>query len=184
MMNYHKRLKYVAIAFSLIFGINAAEYFLLKGSDLNSISGKISKITSRSFFGSSKYTRRTYYTRTTISLNNRSKEYHTVEQTDHDSLLLKLKIGDRIEISTRRLYHYLTFIEVDANMFLVKKNRVVIYSTWDKCKTSNKIIMIISGIMAMIFYILYLDLAKNISLENWFQKKILKNPDYLDQKAE
>lgn len=183
MMRYHKRIIYFVIFFAVLFSVNAIVFFFTAGKDLRRVHGKIGEIKSVSYFGRSKYTRKTYYTKTRIWLDDRPNTFYTVESTDKDSLLLKLEKGDEVDIYTKQLYHYVVLIGLGGNMFLLKKNGTIIYDVRYRCRSAAGIYMAVFGAMALFLLIIYLDVVKNISIENWFQRVILKNPDYIRRKG-
>jgi hypothetical protein len=180
-MKYHKRLIHVVIVFAFLSLGNAIDFYFGTKNDFRLIQGKVTNVEISSYFGKTRYTRRTYYTKTTIKINDGRKKYFTIEQSAVDSLLVKLKTGDIVGIYARRWYQRLPYFGLNANMFLVVKDGTVIYDVMYRCKKQNMIFMIVFGIIALFVFVIYLDVVKDISLENWFQKRILKNPDYLNK---
>lgn len=179
MKRYHQRLIYVATVFFSLALLNAAQYFMGGGEDFRKVNGRVSHLSFESYFGRTKYTRRTYYTRSSFQLDNGGLSFYTTESTNNDSLLLQLKEGDEVELYTKRWYHYISYFGLDGNIFLVRKNGELIYDVRYRSRGMNKIFMIITGVMALLLTVIWLDVVKNISLENWFQRKVLLNPEYI-----
>lgn len=184
MLRFHKRLKYVLIFFSFLFALNALEYYVLKGRDMRVVKGRVSSVDTEMRAGSTYKTRNIFYYRTTIFLDEGRRSFHITATSGVDENLASLRQGDEVEIFTRQLYHYLTFLETGGNMFRVKKDGQTIFDVTYLCRASNGTLTLVSGIAMLFLLVIYLDVVKHISLENWFQKRIMKNPDYINGKKD
>ena len=180
-MKYHKKLLNVVIILAILAAGQLIDYMLAGQKIFKTISGTVTDVKKSIVFGTGKRTRNIYYTKTVIRIGDKMKRFYAKAQTDADSLLQQLQQGDKVEISVRSWYQPVSYMGTGANMFLVKKNRKVIYDITVECKKSSKMYMLIFGAMALFFYVIYLDVVKKVSLENWFQKKILKNTAYLNR---
>lgn len=179
MRRYHQRLLYVGMFFFAISLLNAVQYFFAGAAAYRKEEGLVTDLEISSYFGRTRSTRRTYYTRTSFRLDGTATSWYSTESSSRDSLLLQLKNGDRIEIYGKRWYHYISYFGLESNLFLVRKNDRLIYDVRDRGKEMNKLFMIITAVMGGLLMVIWLDVVKNISLANWFQRKVLLNPEYV-----
>ena len=181
-MPKHRRLKYAAMLLALLAAGQGIDFLLAVLERFHRISGTITRIEKSAYYQpASRYSREAYVTKTVLRIGNSNREWYAADQTDADSLLQQLKPGDKVEIGVRNWFQLFAYRGLDANMFQVKKEGILIYDIAERCRRMSKIYMIMLGILAAWVYIIYLDVVKGISLERLYQKYILKNPDYMDR---
>jgi hypothetical protein len=174
----NKILKYIAILFWLLSLGNAIDLFFSSNSNLKVVRGEISSVKIGSFPVYHKYGKSMgSYITTNITLGKNDYIFFSNEKDGRDSLLRGVRVGEKVELYVRRWYHYITYFGLGANMFLVKRDGEIIYDITDKCRRANKIFMIVCALVAMAFSLIYLDVNKNLSIENWFRKRFIKKKD-------
>lgn len=181
-MKYHRKLGGIALVLAILSAGQFMDHLRARQKKFKVVSGVVTDVAKSSFYTRSR--RRSgaiYFTKTVVRIGKGAKEYYAAENSGADSLLQQLQEGDRVELSVRGFLQPISYIGTDANMFLVRKNGVVIYDNTAACIRSSKVFALVFGAVALFIWIIYLDVVKGISIENWYQRVVLKNPDYMDR---
>lgn len=165
----------VALIMLLIGTANALEYFFARKSYLTIHNGVVEKVVHEEYFGR----RNRLYSKTTIWLKGVNKNFHVATRIDEGGYIGVDK-GESITIYARKWYQVLYSFNFSDNIYFVEKGDQIVYNNLNRWKTDSLSYMCLFGGCAVFLLIIYLDKVKNISLENWFQRKVLKNPDYFD----
>jgi hypothetical protein len=171
---YDKKLLPVAIVLGVLALGNAIDYFFPTEKDFKKVKGKVTNIEIETYNGTTRKTRSIIYTKFRARVDNNDKKYYVIETGGLDTGLVNLRIGDNVEFRVKRWYQAISYFMLDGNLLLVRKDGAVIYDIRYKFRHYNKIFMMVFGAMGLLVFVIYLDIVHNISLENWFQKKVLK----------
>lgn len=163
---------------TLIVGsLNTLEYFFGRKNHFKKYEGVIVKVDYKTYIGR----RQVLYGRNDIKLSEVKRKFFVTNEVS-DGAYIDIKIGDTVVIWTRRWFQMIYSPVFDSNVFYVEKNGIEVYDNLKDLKANAFSLMCLFGGLALILSAIYLDVVKGISLENWFQRKILKNPAYANKK--
>jgi hypothetical protein len=163
---------------SLIFGIvaflNALDYFFAGKNFLKKYNGIVQKADYYIYTGRSyKYRRGVDYGRNTIKLFGIEREFKLTKEVSLGAFV-DVKEGDSVTILAKRWFQYLYSPTFESNIYYIKKRDGYSFDFVKDWKSITFGYMCVCGGIAFFLFFIYLDVVKGISLENWFQKKILK----------
>lgn len=166
----------IAAFFFIIGSLNALEYFFAGKDHLAKYTGVVADVTHETFMsGSGK--NRDLYTRTVISLKEYKRKFRLKDRSDEGGHV-PVEKGDTVRLYVKRWYQNLYIFTFGTDIYYVERNGELIYNnlgTWNGAAFG---IMCFAGGLAFFLFLIWLDQSKNISLEVWFQRKVLMKKNY------
>jgi len=175
--NRDKLLGVAAVITFIIGALNALDYFFVKYSFFKEHHGIIAEFDYSTYDGR----RNTTQGESKIKLEGSSARFFYRDIVREGSFV-DVEVGDTVTILTKRWIQYLYTLSFSSNMIYVEKSGVEVFDALFAWKGTTFVYMCIFGGCALLLSLMYLDVVKGISLENWFQGKVLKNPAYLNKR--
>jgi hypothetical protein len=165
---YHDKLLGVAAIIALIIVIgNAIEYFLANENYLQVDEGKVSKVIHET------YGNRTLYASTEIELENNKSNFSLTDKAD-DGGYIEVTEGETIKIYSQQWFQLFFNFQSPGKIYYVERNGERVYNNLGEWKGRAFYYMLVAGGCAIALTLMYFDQAKNVSIANWYQKKIGK----------
>ncbi|MEI2740065.1 MAG: hypothetical protein V9F01_14920 [Chitinophagaceae bacterium] len=159
----------VASIITFIIGAaNALEYFFAGKDYLAVNKGVVTEVIHETYEGR----RGRLYSKTIIRLNEKKGEFHLSDDAE-DGGYISVEKGEDITIYARKWYQFLYNYDFRDNIYHVERNGEMVYNNLDRWKAAAFSYMCIFGGCALFLLVMYLDQAKNISIANWFQKRVI-----------
>ena len=166
----------LAIFIFIIAALNAAEYFLAGRNYLAKYSGEVAEVRHETFKQTSKRGVR-YYTRTVMRLKGHNKSFKVTDRADRGGYV-PVEQGDTLRLYVKRWFQHLYIFSYASNTYYVEKNGVMVYNNMSEWKATAFAVMCFAGGLALFLFLIYLDQSRNVSLEVWFQRRVLLNRNY------
>lgn len=154
---------------------NAAEYFFASKDYLKKVDGKVAEVIYDTYHGNGgKYGRRRLYQKTTIKLENSSREYWLSDDAEYGGYV-EANAGDSLRLYIRRWHQgiYNFNMWLNGDILYVEKNGTMLYNNLDIWKQSTYIMMFIFAGCSFIFWVMYMDVVKGKSVGHWYQRRFL-----------
>lgn len=175
--NRDKLLGVAALITFIVGSLNTLEYFFATKKYLNRYEGVVTKADYKTYSGR----KGVLYGRNDIELAGVKRKLYLTDMV-LDGAFIDIKAGDSVVIWAKRWFQMLYSPSFTTNIYYVEKQGTEVYDNLSEWKETSFWYMCVFGGMALFLSVIYLDVVKGISLENWFQKKVLKNPAYLNKK--
>jgi hypothetical protein len=155
-------LKVIVLVFTAITIGNTIEYFFINKDNLRHVQGKVENIVLERYqCGYSIFSRR-YCEKTEIYIEGVSNSFSVKDRVGRGAYVDGIHKGDKVDIYIRKWYQYILTFGSYRNIYILEKNGEVYYD-FERGKSSNKSLIIVSGIIAVFFGGLYVLQRKTIN---------------------
>lgn len=169
-------LGWIALFFFFIASLNALEYFFAGKNYLAKYTGVVTDVRHETFKRTSKRGAR-YYTKTVMRLKEYNRAFQITDVAEFGGYV-PVENGDTIRLYVKRWFQHLYIYSYESNTYYVEKNGAMVYNNLGEWKGATFAIMCFAGGLAFFLLLIFLDQSKNISLEIWFQRRVLMNKNY------
>jgi hypothetical protein len=168
----------LSLVLFVIGGLNALEYFFAGKNYLAKYNGVVSDVKHETYLSRSSKRQSEYYTKTSIRLDGYKKIFRLVDRSDAGGFI-PVEKGDTIRLYVKKWYQQLYVYTLKTNIYYVEdKNGDLLYNNLRTWKSTLFMGMCFAGGLALFLFLIFLDQSKNISLEIWFQRRVLMNKNY------
>ena len=152
-------LKFMVIAFPLVFLGNTIEYFSVTKDNLKKIEGKVSHVVLKTYKCNKgyrgKYSGTGTCEKTIIKLENVKGSFHVSDYADRGAYIEGIQKGDNVSVYIRKWYQYILTFGAGKDIYGLEKDGVSYYDI-DRWKRSNLAFVIIFGVLTLFFVPLYI----------------------------
>jgi hypothetical protein len=169
-------LGWIALFFFVIASLNAVEYFFAGKNYLAKYTGEVAEVRHEIFNRTTKRRER-IYSRTVIRLKEYNKSFQITDRADFGGYV-PVERGDTIRMYAKRWFQHLYIYSYSSNTYYVERNGAMVYNNMGEWKGTAFAVMCFAAGLGLFLFLIYLDQSKNISLEIWFQRRVLMNKNY------
>lgn len=172
-----KLLGVAAVITFIIGGLNAIDYFLFDKNWLRVYHGKVETYDYSTYSNK----RGKLSGKSMMKLEGINRKFFYKDRV-YDGAYFGVEEGDTVTVFAKRRIQYLYTFDFASNVVYIQKKGTEIFNGKESWKEVTFLFMCVFGGCSFLLSVIYLDIVKGISLENWFQGKILKNPAYLNKR--